>query len=275
NQYQLNIYEFELHPYNNVLGGDCGLRTVKLYDKDKNNAIFIDVYYENEVEPEGDIVFGFRLIAKRNSHRFDALQWHTCFEDIGNHFNDSLLDAIDDGKYDEYLNNPLGSQVWLKTTCDKWDDGDCINKTDDYPKGDISLCTNFTYGGTSDRDVTMDTKLYRKMTMDAKNGQCCGTDGDVWGRIKLYVRDEDAGINYFLYENTHQHIQGRQYNYQNSDYFTEELKLIAGHRYHMRILLYGRIEQGLRSRNGYVELKIHTDEPIRFIFGKDGGIEDE
>lgn len=241
-----------------------------------NNAINIDVntYYENmvidpkAVDPEGDIVFGFSLITKRNSHRFDALQWHECFEDSNNdsnHFYDSLLDAIDNGTYDEYLNNPLGHQVWLKTTCDERnDDGDCINNTDDYPTGDISLCTYFTYGGTSERHVTMDTKLYRQMIMDAENDH--GTDGDVWGRIKLYVRDEDAGINYFLYENEHQHIQGWQYNYQHSNYFTEDLKLVPGHRYHMRILLHGRIEQGMRSRNGYVELRIHTAEPIRFIF---------
>lgn len=258
NQYQLNIYTFHLDARDS---GDWYVHG------DNVNSIGIKVQnYRQDmvVDPDGGIVFGFGLITKRNSHRFDALQWHECGDFVDtNHFDDSLISY--DGTDDEYLNNPLGHQVWLKTTCDERnDDGDCINNTSDWPTGDISLCTYFTYGGTSERHVTMDTKLYRRLIMDAENDH--GTDGDVWGRIKLYVRDEDAGINYFLYENEHQHIQGWQYNYQHSDYFTEDLKLVPGHRYHMRIHLHGHIEQGLMSRNGYVELKIHTAEPIRFIF---------
>lgn len=273
NQYQLTVGTFILEREGWGARDDYYVRSqipghlVKYYDNIK-----VQNYRQDMVaDTAGGISFGFFLTAKRNSHRLDTLQWQECGSSVDyNHFNDSLMDAIVAGMEDEFLNNPLGHGVWLKTTCDEWDDGDCINNTNDYPTGDISLCTSFTYGGTSERQVTMDTILYRRLIVDAENDHCCGTDGDAWGHVKLYVRDEDDGINYVLYENPgdQQHVQGWHYDYQNSEHHSKDFKLVPGHHYHMRIHLYGHIEQGLRSRNGYVELRINTEEPIRFIFNE-------
>ena len=259
NQYQLSIYEFQ----SEVKGG------YYVYGDGINSTAIETQAYNPAMEPDldGEILYGFTLITKRNSSRFSGLKWHECIADIDHQYRayDSLFEAIEDGNYDSYLaTDPLSSGVWIKTTCDEWDNGDCINMNSDDPRGDISICSSFTYDGDDTRSPEISVKLYRKMNMDSDiKGK---TDGDVWGKIELYIYDEDAETSYKLYENEHQHIQGWHYKYEDTSTFSTHITLIPEHKYYLRLHMRASIEQGLMNTAGYFYLKIQAKEPIRFIF---------
>ena len=263
-QYQLNVYTFHLEPEAGPVAGDYYVYG----DGIKSTAVHVRAYDKDmTVNPDGDIVFGFGLLTRRDSSRFTHLTWKECYGDIDlrYRYSDSLLDAIVDGNYNDYLTNPLSRGVDMKTTCDEWTNhGDCLNMSSDDPCDDISLCTSFTYTGDDTRNLTMSVKLYRKMNMDADIYH--KTDGEVTGYIHLYVRDEDSEKNYDLYENEYQHIQGWHYQYEDSSFFTGNLKLVPGHKYHVRLHMRASVHQGILNTAGYFNLHIHAAEPIRFIF---------
>ncbi len=264
NQYQLNIYEFELDTTAGPGVGDYYVHG------DGVNSIAVKVQAYNPdmtVNPEGDIFYGFGLLTKRDSGRFDHLKWHECYEDNDYQYRcrDTLLDAISNDDYDNYMANLLRWGVYMRTLCDENSDhGDCINQSSEDPRDDISLCTSFTYQGDDTRTIKVKAKLYRKMDMDADIYH--KTDGEVNGLIHLYIRDEDAEKNCELYENKHQHIQGWHYEYEDTSTFIGSLELVPGHTYHMRLHMRANVHQGLMNTAGYFYLQIQAREPVRFIF---------
>ncbi|NIA19004.1 MAG: hypothetical protein GWP07_00990 [Xanthomonadaceae bacterium] len=264
NQYQLNVYEFELDTAAGPGVGDYYVHG------DGVNSIAVKVQAYNSdmtVNPEGDIFFGFGLLTKRDSGRFDHLKWHACYEDISYQFRDrdTLLEIISNGDYDNYMaNDPLRKGVYMETSCNKRDHGDCINMNAEDPCDDISLCTSFTYQGDDVRNVKVRVKLYRRIDMDADIYH--KTDGEVNGLIHLYIRDEDAEKNCDLYENKHQTIQGWEYQYEDTSTFSNKLELVPGHTYHMRLHMRANVHQGLLNTAGSFYLYIQAVEPVRFIF---------
>ena len=265
NQYRLNVHEFDLDTTAGPGVGDYYIHG----DGVNSTAVRVQAYNPDmTVNPEGDIFFGFGLLTKRDSSRFDHLKWHECYEDIDYQYrcHDSLFDAINYGDYDDYMTNPLRHHlgVYMATSCDKVNHGDCINMSSEDPRDDISLCTSFTYQGDDTHNVKVSVKLYRNMEMDADIYH--KTDGDVKGLIHLYIRDEDAEKNCELYENEHQHIQGWDYQYEDTSTFSGSLELVPGHTYHMRLHMRASVHQGLMNTAGYFHLKIKAMEPVRFIF---------
>ncbi|MBW1645875.1 MAG: hypothetical protein JRJ56_06060 [Deltaproteobacteria bacterium] len=261
NQYQATVYEFQVEGAGNYYVYGEGINSQAIEARPYNARM--------QPDPEGEILYGFALLTKRDSHRFEQLQWQECLSDEDHRYRsgDSLMAAIDAGNSQDYLKNPLANGVWIKAHCDEWNDHhDCIIYSSENPCNDLSLCTYFTYDGNDTRHATMSIKLYRYMNMDAEIAK--KTDGEVKGKIKLYVYDQDEEKTYELYENKYQTIQGWHYKYDDTSIFTGDLKLVPGHRYRVRIHLRASIDQGLMNTAGYFKLKLVAREPLRFFFNQ-------
>jgi len=273
NKYQLNIYTFNLE-----LDVGWGPGLYYIYgDTIKSTAIEVQAYNEDmSVNPNGKIVYGFGLCSQRDSARFSHLKWYECNEDTDHRYRsyDSLMEAIDNGRYKEYMSNPLAEGVDLKTTCSEWKNHDCHNQTNEDPCGDVSICTSFVYNGDNTRNATMKVTLHRYINLDSEIYH--GFDGVARGSINLYLRDEDAGTNYRLYETTKIHkkthgekvVEGWHYKYSDDSTFHGNIKLVPGHSYHMRLHMRASVHQNNSSatNHGYFHLNIKALEPIRFEF---------